>query len=621
MRDEKSSYGEPTKTNPKFRKDCVKKVNVAKKIRRSYCGLSVPLFFTLWCLVILFHAKFGLTHGNNGDVNAYTESMNKSSTNCGKLSNNMVSVVANDNNNEAYSVVMKLNLSMISNDPASFGSYSKSKGSFQGTSRLEELVSAVLGYNSLMCQVEPQEDEEQDTREQLQDWKAQLTYPNLDEFKNITRQEKTGSSPHQLVNITHRLEPDGTAYNYASTSKGAKVIAHNKEAKGASNVLGKDHDKYLRNPCSVEGKFFIIELADETLVDAVKIANFEHYSSNFKDFELSGSLVYPTNSWYSLGTFVASNVKHTQCFKLPDPKWARYLKVDLLSHYGSDFYCTLSVVEVYGIDAIEQMLEDLIVTSDESSMNRLMKPNTTVMHLKPLEQGSNNIEVDNVAHNIVEAVRSEEETVHEEKKVALDVLKKPVTLGSNSDPKVKTRQQQSNRLHADAALKVLLQKVRLLELNLSVLEEYIKELNKGQGDVLPRLDQELSKFSVLIEKRKLEINDLLEWKEIMEQGMFGLESWRTAVSSRMDHLAAENNMLRSKVEKVSDDQASLEKKELAMLTVSFCFACIAIIKLILVWILKFFNAPMLAGSGFQSRGWTLILISCSLTMLIPLIYS
>ncbi|XP_073133882.1 SUN domain-containing protein 5 [Henckelia pumila] len=617
----KSRCGEPTKTNPKFRKDCVKKVDDAKKIRRSYCGLSLPLFFTVWCAVILFHAKFGLTNGNKGDANAYNESVNNSSVNYGKLSNNMASVVEDDNENQANAVVMTLNVATISNDPSSFDSYSKPEVSFQGTSQLEELLTVVLGYNSLTCRVEPREDAEQGTHEQPQDWKTQLTYPNLDEFKNITRQEKSGSSPHQLLNITHRLEPDGTAYNYASESKGAKVIAHNKEAKGARNVLGKDHDKYLRNPCSVGGKFFIIELADETLVDAVNIANFEHYSSNFKEFELSGSLVYPTNSWYSLGTFVAENVKHTQCFKLPDPKWARYLKVNLLSHYGSEFYCTLSVVEVYGVDAIEQMLEDLIVSSEESSTNRLMKPNTTVMHLKPLEQGSNNLEVDSVARNVVEAVRDEVETIHEGKKINLDVLKKPTTLGSNSDPKLKTRQHQNNRLHADAALKVLLQKVRLLELNLSVLEEYIKELNRGQGDVLPRLDQELSKFSVLIEKRKSEINDLLEWKKIMEQGIFDLESWRTAVSSRMDHLATENSMLRLKVEKVSDDQSSLEKKELAMLTVSFCFACIAIIKLILGWILKFFIAPMPNGSAFQSRGWTLILISCSLTMLIPLIYS
>lgn len=617
----KSRYGEPTKTNPRFRKDCVKKVNVSKKIRRSYCGLTVPLFFTLWCAAILFHTKFGLTHGNKGDVNAYNESMNNSSVNYGKLSNNMVSVVENDNENQADAVVMKLNVSMISNDPASFDGYSKPEKSFQGISRLEELVSVILGYNSLMCQVEPQEDEEWGTREQPQNWKTQLTYPNLDEFKNITRQEKSGSSPHQLVNVTHRLEPDGTAYNYASESKGAKVIAHNKEAKGASNVLGKDHDKYLRNPCSVDGKFFIIELADETLVDAVKIANFEHYSSNFKEFELYGSLVYPTKSWHSLGTFVASNVKHTQCFKLPDPKWARYLKVDLLGHYGSEFYCTLSVVEVYGVDAIEQMLEDLIVTSEESSTNRLMKPNTTVMNLKPLEQGSNNLEVDRVGHTVVEAARNEVETIDEGKNVNTDVLKKQTTLGSISDPKVKTRQHQNNRLHADAALKVLLQKVRLLELNLSVLEEYIKELNKGHGDVFPRLDQELSKFSILIEKRKLEMIDLLEWKETMEQEIVDLESWRTAVSSRMDHLAAENSMLRLKADKVSDDQASLETKELAMLTVSFCFACIAMIKLILDRILKFFSAPMPAGLGFQSRGWILILISCSMTMLIPLIDS
>ncbi|KAI3929353.1 hypothetical protein MKX01_006589 [Papaver californicum] len=150
----------------------------------------------------------------------------------------------------------------------------------------------------------------------------------------------------QLGNITHRLEPDGTEYNYASASKGAKVLGHNKETKGASNILGKDQDKYLRNPCFVGDKFVVIELYEETLVDAIKLANFEHHSSNFKDFEFSGSLTYPTETWTPLGKFVAANVKHAQRFMLTEPKWLRYMRLKLLSHYGSEFYCTLGVERV-----------------------------------------------------------------------------------------------------------------------------------------------------------------------------------------------------------------------------------------------------------------------------------
>ncbi|EPS61258.1 hypothetical protein M569_13540, partial [Genlisea aurea] len=378
----------------------------------------------------------------------------------------------------------------------------------------------------------------------LQNGRIQLNYPNLDEFKYISSLEKGGSS-HQLVNITHRLEPDGTHYNYASSSKGAKVVAHNKEAKGAGNILGKDHDKYLRNPCSVGGKFFIIELADETLVDAVRIANFEHHSSNFKDFELSGSLDYPTETWNALGTFVAANVKQAQCFKLNEPKWVRYLKVNLLSHYGSEFYCTISVVEVFGVDAIEQMLEDLIVTSEgsASSAKGISNPNSTE---KPLTLPEKNPGKHDVSTNPVEATELKNtKSDHESKKqLASETPSKAVPAKTPADPLPKSKQHSNNRLHADAALKVLLQKVRSLELNLAMLEEYIKELNKRGGDFLPELDKELSKFSSLLEKGKSEMRNLLDWKEMMEKGILDLESWRGFMSSQIELLNSQNNMLR-----------------------------------------------------------------------------
>ncbi|KAH6757387.1 hypothetical protein C2S51_038847 [Perilla frutescens var. frutescens] len=479
-------------------------------------------------------------------------------------------------------MVMEQDVSVVVEDFSVRNLHPNVEDLISGTNELEELLSVVLGYDSFTCQIEPQEDAGKGEPE-VQNGRIQLNYPNLDEFKYISSKGKSGS-PRQLVNITHRLEPDGTPFNYASASKGAKVVAHNKEAKGASNVLDRDDDKYLRNPCSVEGKFFIIELADETLVDAVKISNFEHHSSNFKDFELYGSLVYPTETWDTLGSFVAANSKHVQCFKLPEPKWVRYLKVNLLSHYGTDFYCTLSVVEVFGVDAIEQMLEDLIVPSADSSTNGLPNPNSTALHSTP-ELSSNKSENGDVAHSVVEPAR----------------------------------QLPNNRLHADAALKVLLQKVRSLELNLSVLEEYIKELNRRRVEYLPELDKELNKFSALLERTKLEMKNLLEWKEIMENGILELESWRTVASTQMDILVNQNSMLRLEVEKVLQDQVILESKGLVILTVSFCFVCIAILKIVLERLVKQFRAPT-SGAASPSNGWILVLLFCSMTMLIPVLY-
>jgi hypothetical protein len=413
--------------------------------------------------------------------------------------------------------MLELNTSTGCNNPNVHHNFANSNKSRPEKNSME-VVWSVVGYAALACEVQPQEPQEDKTiqAEQLPSGRTpNPAYLNLDEFRNITRQEKSRATPSQLVNITHRLELDGTAYDYASASKGAKVVAHNKEAKGASNILGKDHDKYLRNPCSVGEKFVVIELAEETLVVTVKIANFEHYSSNFKEFALSGSLSYPTETWSPLGTFVAANVKHAQCFKLPEPKWVRYLKLNLLSHYGSEFYCTLSVVEVYGVDAMEQMLEDLIVTSAVPVPSKLPGPNSTAMPSLKQEFGPVDSKREGEVQNATETAGVGVDSGNDGQKLNVAATKSSAILNSIPDPVVEVRQQPSGRIPGDTVLKILMQKVRSLELNLSVLEEYVKELNRRQGDVLPELDKELVRILSLLEKSRGEIKDLLGWKESM----------------------------------------------------------------------------------------------------------
>ncbi|OMP02923.1 hypothetical protein COLO4_10723 [Corchorus olitorius] len=378
---------------------------------------------------------------------------------------------------------------------------------------LEEVVLRVLGYRAFVCDLHEREGQNRGEKGEQPHSKSSTTYLNLDEFRNITKQARTDDPPGKLINITHRLESDGSEYNYASAMKGAKVVAHNKEAKGANNILGKDHDKYLRNPCSVEGKFVVIELAEETLVDAVKIANFEHYSSNFKEFELSGSLNYPTETWFPLGKFVAANVKQIQTFQLSEPKWLRYLKLNLLSHYGSEFYCTLSVVEVYGVDAIERMLEDLFVPSEQHVLTKLADSNSTGPSAKPDVHSSDGKRNDE-AQNGPQTASSGAENAEDVQKLDETVTKNPVTTSRIPDPLTDIKQLPVGRIPGDTVLKILMQKVRSLDLNLSVLEEYIKELNRRQGDVLPEISNELSRISQALENSKTELKEITEWKEI-----------------------------------------------------------------------------------------------------------
>ncbi|KAF8027964.1 hypothetical protein BT93_E0779 [Corymbia citriodora subsp. variegata] len=482
----------------------------------------------------------------------------------------------------------------------------------------EEVLWRLLGYAAPVCKIQPEEGRK--ARQPGQPSVYQPSYLNLDDFRNSRRQEKELGVPTWLVNITHRLEPDGTEYNYASASKGGKVLAHNKEAKGATNILGKDHDKYLRNPCSIKEKFVVIELAEETLVDAVKIANFEHYSSNFKEFELSGSLSYPTQTWAPLGKFVAENVKHIQTFKLPEPKWLRYLKLNLLSHYGSKFYCTLSVMEVYGIDAIERMLEDLFVPSKEPSQGDLAKPNVTETHLPKRESVPVELNSSDRSQNTVETATMATEAFDKAQNAKAHEATDPDITRNVPDPIEEVRQMLNGRIPGDTVLKILMQKVRSLEQNLSVLEEYIKELNRQQGDMFPDLEKQVSMMLDHVEKRKLEIRDLLQWKELMEKGHNDLVLWKSVVSSQVDVLGKENTLLRSDIQKVARDQASLKSKELTVMAVSFFFFCCALLKLVSTRPSLIFRASRPDIAAHTSRGWILILLSSSMTMCIPLFY-
>ncbi|KAJ4954707.1 hypothetical protein NE237_011490 [Protea cynaroides] len=505
--------------------------------RKSFYEVSLSLVFSLWCIVFLFYSEIGYSHGNG-----------------------------NGSKNYANGMLLKVNLS-INNSVVRDLNSADSNHSLRETNKLEEAVWNFLGNTDLACTVQQQEikanrTEQEQTRERV----SRPTYVDLDDFRNKTMQGKDQKLQSQLGNITHRLEPSGEEYNYASYSKGAKVLIHNKEANGASNILGRDQDKYLRNPCSVAHKFVVIELAEETLVDAIKIANFEHYSSNFKDFELSGSLSYPTETWTPMGNFVAANVKHAQRFMLLEPKWVRYLRLDLLSHYGSKFYCTLSLLEVYGVDAVERMLQDLIVVSEEPGPDQSLNPSSSIGTVSSIkEPGSNDKDVTIQVQIAVDAVRKGIDNIDDELRHNTEVTKNIVSKSNIPDPVLEARHQTNGRIPSDTVLRILMQKMKSLELNLSVLEEYTKQLNQRHRDVLPELNKEISQYTLLTEKVKSEIKGLTEWKEITEKGINELEWWKSVVVYRIDALCRENRMLRLEVEKVLTDQASLENKEVATL--------------------------------------------------------
>uniref|UniRef100_A0A8C8RKT0 SUN domain-containing ossification factor n=1 Tax=Pelusios castaneus TaxID=367368 RepID=A0A8C8RKT0_9SAUR len=191
--------------------------------------------------------------------------------------------------------------------------------------------------------------------------------PTFDEWKKkVMEVEKEKSqSMHPSSNggqhATKKVQKNRN--NYASVECGAKILAANPEAKSTSAILMENMDLYMLNPCSTK-IWFVIELCEPIQVKQLDIANHELFSSTPKDFLVSISDRYPTNKWIKLGTFHARDERNVQSFPLDEQMYAKYvkmfikyIKVELVSHFGSEHFCPLSLIRVFGTSMVEEYEE------------------------------------------------------------------------------------------------------------------------------------------------------------------------------------------------------------------------------------------------------------------------
>jgi Sad1 / UNC-like C-terminal len=147
-------------------------------------------------------------------------------------------------------------------------------------------------------------------------------------------------------------------FNYASLDCAATILKYNAKCKSPSSILVENKDSYMLNECSIDNKFLIVELCDNILIDTVVLANFEFFSSMFRTFRVSISDRYPVKAdrWKELGIFTATNSRDVQAFAVENPLiWAKYLRVEFLTHYGSEYYCPVSLLRVHGTTMIEDL--------------------------------------------------------------------------------------------------------------------------------------------------------------------------------------------------------------------------------------------------------------------------
>ncbi len=64
---------------------------------------------------------------------------------------------------------------------------------------------------------------------------------------------------------------------------------------------------------------------------------------------------HPTQEWDKRGTFHAANERTVQSFPLATDEsvYAKYIKVEMQSHYGTEHFCPLSLVRVLGASMME----------------------------------------------------------------------------------------------------------------------------------------------------------------------------------------------------------------------------------------------------------------------------
>ncbi|XP_069088076.1 SUN domain-containing ossification factor isoform X1 [Pleurodeles waltl] len=193
--------------------------------------------------------------------------------------------------------------------------------------------------------------------------------PTFDEWKKqvLEVEKEKSQSMHPSTNgaqITSK-KVQKNRNNYASVECGAKILAANPEAKSTSAILIENMDLYMLNPCSTK-IWFVIELCEPIQVKQLDIANYELFSSTPKDFLVSISDRYPTNKWVKLGTFHARDERNVQSFPLDEQMYAKYvkmfikyLKVELVSHFGSEHFCPLSLIRVFGTSMVEEYEESV----------------------------------------------------------------------------------------------------------------------------------------------------------------------------------------------------------------------------------------------------------------------
>ncbi|XP_057450538.1 SUN domain-containing protein 3-like [Lotus japonicus] len=96
----------------------------------------------------------------------------------------------------------------------------------------------------------------------------------------------------------------------------------------------------------------------------------------------------------------------------------------------------------------------------------------------------------------------------------------------------------------DTVLKILMQKVQNLDINLSFLEQYMEVLNSRYVNIFKLYSKDIGEKDLLIRMIKEDIRSFLHQQEVMMKDVSELDSWKSHFSVQFDHIRRDNAILR-----------------------------------------------------------------------------
>ncbi|KAG8771668.1 hypothetical protein FRC15_003270 [Serendipita sp. 397] len=129
----------------------------------------------------------------------------------------------------------------------------------------------------------------------------------------------------------------------------------------------------MLSPCHPNGekRFVVVELCEDIRIDTVQLANFEFFSGVFKDIRVSAAHTYTNDGkgWTVVGEYTAKNIRGIQSFHPQKElsQFYRYIRIDFLSYYGTEYFCPVSLLRVYGLTQMEEWKSDVWKAEWEAS--------------------------------------------------------------------------------------------------------------------------------------------------------------------------------------------------------------------------------------------------------------